>query len=398
MFKLYAVLIFAGLILPAQARELSSLPEQFYTKSFTTQTDTDWAVVGAGPAGIVVVSLLLDLGISGDRITWIDPEFNAGRISSYPEVPANSKMQEFTSFLQACKTISAIHSPAIDSLFQYDAQKEYPLGIISDCLVDISKVLSERVIALKNTLKALDFVNGVWQISVDGKTFTAQRVVLATGSHPRTLNYSCDTEISLECALNKSHLASCVGSKDTVAVVGSAHSAVLVMKFLSEIGVARIVNFYNRPFVYAVDMGTWLLHAQHGLRGIAAEWARTVLEKNPPANLVRFFNTEAARNAWLPVCNKIVYAVGYERNQVPPINGVVQDVGYDASSGVIAPHLFGIGIAFPEAYHSPLGTIENRVGLNSFMAYAQRVMPEWMNKDLSIRYAAFENLFNISML
>ena len=45
------------------------------------------AVMGAGPAGLAVVSTLLDSGITGG-ILWVDPAFQAGRLSIYDEVPS----------------------------------------------------------------------------------------------------------------------------------------------------------------------------------------------------------------------------------------------------------------------------------------------------------------------
>lgn len=114
-------------------------------------------------------------------------------------------------------------------------------------------------------------------------------------------------------------------------------------------------------------------------------------------NLIRILNAKNSRDAWLPICNKIVYAAGFERNDLPPINGSASSVSYDSNTGIIAPHLFGIGIAFPEVQIDPMGNRENRVGLNSFMAYAQRIMPEWLHKDLH-RFRSFEKLFTIDVL
>jgi len=392
MLKMYAMLI--AVFTATQSLSAYTLK----AVNSNVPADVEWAVVGAGPAGIVVVGLLLDLGIDPQQIAWIDPEFNVGRLSQYPEVPANSTMQSFIDFLLACKTFTAIQSPNIAALANYDPNKEYPLATLIAPLRDISLALCARVRPIKGALKSLDFRDDVWQVAVEQTSLTARRIVLATGSYPRSLNYAPGKELSLECALNKSHLEQVVGPQDTVAVVGSAHSAVLIMKSLSELPVARIINLYHKPLCYAVDMGGWVMNAAFGLRGIAAEWAKTVLEKNPPANLVRFFNSEAVRKAWLPICTKIVYAIGFDRNQVPTINGSQQDISYDTSTGFIAPHLFGIGIAFPEHYIDPMGNPEYRVGLNSFMAYAQRVMPEWMNKDIQNRYKSFEKFFTINIL
>ena len=41
-------------------------------------TQYSWTVIGAGPAGIAAVGRLLDHGIVGEQIAWIDPEFGAG--------------------------------------------------------------------------------------------------------------------------------------------------------------------------------------------------------------------------------------------------------------------------------------------------------------------------------
>lgn len=371
---------------------------------FTQNNDHEktWAIVGAGPAGITVVGLLLDLGVSPNDIFWIDPEFAVGRIGKYYEnVPANTKTKLFISFLESCKTFAAVQSPSIAALSSYDLEKEYPLSIIIDPLKDITEHLKHTVHALQGSLRSLDFTDNHWNVSVqtaeENQRFQVGHVVLATGSHPRTLDYDCKETIPLDIALDKPSLAQIVTEHDSVAVVGSSHSAILLLKFLSEIKVKRIINFYKNPLLYAIDMGTWLLHNANGLKGETAQWAQEVLEKNPPANLIRLYNSPEARDAWLPVCNKIIYAIGYEQNQLPIINGG-QSVTYDDHSGVIAPRLFGIGIAFPEAHTDPLGNKEHRVGLNSFMDYAQRVVPQWLTKDVRARLSDFEQLFMIEIL
>ena len=365
--------------------------------------DAAWTIVGAGPAGIITVGLLLDLGIPGSNITWIDPEFNVGRLGKYYEsVTGNTKNKLFINFLLACKAFQECTSDSIDTLCNLDLEKEFPLGTIINPLKDITKLLMGKVKVAHGQLTSLEFNNNLWHVGVSTQQnsrllFTSTHVVLATGSHPRSLDYACDHEISLDIALNKEMLAQQVEPQDSIAVVGSSHSAILLLKFLSELKVKRIINFYKNPIQYSINMGTWLLHNANGLKGTTAEWAREVLEKNPPANLIRLHNTPESLQAWLPICNKIIYAIGFERNELPPINGQ-NEITYDDRSGIIAPRLFGIGIAFPEKYVDPLGNVEHRVGLNSFMDYAQRIIPTWITKDIRSRLASFEQLFTIDML
>lgn len=362
--------------------------------------ETQWAIIGAGPAGISVVGLLLDLGVPEKSITWIDPQFNVGRLGqAYGNVPSNTQTRYFVEFIHSCKAFKESNSPLIEKLYTYDPDQEYSLQIIIDPLRDITNHLMQRVNTIKENLQSLDYENDLWHVGTQGKKITAYNVVLATGSHPRTLNYATEaTLIPLDTALDKTLLAENVTTHDSIAVVGSAHSAILILKYLSELKVKRILNFYSRPLQYAVPNPTGLINEENGLKGVAARWALEILEKNPPANLIRIANKPEALEAWLPICNKIVYAVGYERNDLPAINGNEKPYSaYDSSSGIIAPRLFGIGIAFPEKIADFEGTEQYGIGLNNFMDYAQRVLPSWMKKKYT-QLIQFSELFMITSL
>ena len=363
--------------------------------------DMQWVIIGAGPAGISVVGLLLDAGIPSNTITWIDPKFNVGRLGeSYNNVPSNTQTKYFVEFIECCKTFQECNSPSLEKLFAYDPEKEYPLQIIVKPLRDITDYLCTKVIAIKDTLQSLDFHNDVWHVGVNNHVITTRNVVLATGSHPRSLHYECDAvQISLDTALDKTLLAEQLNPTDSIAVVGSAHSAVLILKYLSELPVKRIINFYNKPLQYAIPNPSGIINEAEGLKGITARWAQEVLEKNPPAHLIRIFNCPESLEAWLSVCNKIIYAVGFERNQLPLIHGdsTIYN-GYDNSSGIIAPGLFGIGIAFPEKITIANGTQQPGIGLNDFIEYAQRVLPVWITRACTKKLLLFKNLFTITSL
>jgi hypothetical protein len=50
---------------------------------------------------------------------------------------------------------------------------------------------------------------------------------------------------------------------------------------------------------------------------------------------------------------------------------------------MIAPGLFGIGIAFPELHIDRYNNQELSVGLWKFMTYIQRVLPLWVSYGLT---------------
>ena len=60
-----------------------------------------WAVVGAGPAGIAAVGQLIDHGVKGEDIAWIDPEFNVGLLGrKWRSVSSNTRVSLFIKFLE----------------------------------------------------------------------------------------------------------------------------------------------------------------------------------------------------------------------------------------------------------------------------------------------------------
>lgn len=362
----------------------------FAPRGVRPNCDAEWVIVGAGPAGIIIVGLLLELGTDPKSIIWLDPEFNVGRLGKYyASVPGNAKTKTYIEFLQSCQVFMEANSSAYAKLFDLDQEIEYPLQVIIEPLSDISNYLCTKVRCKKDNLCSLNFANDVWSIGTPKECFTASHVVLALGSHPKKLDYDCKHEIPLDLALDKETLQKYVDAKDTVAVVGSAQSAILLLKYLTELHVGRIINFYRNP----IEFG-----GESGLKAATARWAQDVLLKAPPANLVRLFNSCDALKAWLPICTRIIYAVGFERNDVPTITNAPY-LNFDDSSGILGPRLFGIGIAFPEKYQDEQGKTVSRIGLLAFMEYAQEILPSWLaTKRCLLDFAKFEELFDIDIL
>lgn len=350
-------------------------------------SDYEVTVVGAGPAGITVIGILMDLGVPAESIMWIDPLFNVGRIGEYYQnVPGNAKNKKYIEFLQSCKTFQNVKSESIDYLYSLDMETCDVLKVIADPLQDITNYLRNYVHSTEGLLEELFFHNGLWNIKAKNKYFSSKHVILATGSKPKVLDYEVQDIIPLDYAIDKITLSHMVKPHDTIAVVGSSHSAALILKFLTELQVKQIISLYKHPFVFAIDMGSWTLNNTNGLKGVAAQWVQEVLLNNPPHNLLRILNTEENRKKYLKECNKIVYAVGFEKSPYPEISGDIQEneLEFNPQTGVIGPRLFGIGIAFAATYVDPQGNKEQYIGLNGFMKFALQMVPLWIEtKDIA---------------
>lgn len=382
LFKFYIALL---VIVCCQPKTTECLPPDIVVDPQSNVPKTDWLVVGAGPAGLCVIGVLIDIGVNPQKITWIDPEFSLGRMGTYyAQVPANSDIREFIKFINACACFQESSCPCVETLKQTVNNHHPLLSAIIEPLQCITQHLCTKVKAIQASMTMLNFEHSYWQVGISsGEIIHAQHVVLATGSHPKTLQYKTQQIIPLDVALDPNNLRDIVTKDDTVAVVGDAHSAVLLLKFLSElpVPVKHIYNFYQNPIIYATNLDGWVINGTTGLKGLAAEWARNVLETNPPANLTRLKSTPALLEHMLAHCTKTIYAVGFERNQLPAINNLTAITHYNPTNGIIAPRLFGIGIAFPEQRINQFGDKETRIGLDSFMDYAQRMVPHWVHDD-----------------
>lgn len=148
-----------------------------------------------------------------------------------------------------------------------------------------------------------------------------------------------------------------------------------MIRSLLELGVKQVINFYRDPLRYAVYMDNWILFDNTGLKGETAKWAREHIDGNMPHNLLRVWSNDDNVKAYLPQCTKSIQAIGFNRRHIP-IEGLLT-YSHNDKSGIIAPGLFGCGIAFPETTVDTFGNVESSVGLWKFMNYLNRVVPVW---------------------
>lgn len=337
-----------------------------------------WAVVGAGPAGIAALGKLLDQGIPGKNIAWIDPEFTVGDFGSkWRKVSSNTKVRLFLKYFHECASFNYAASSKKFAINSANPEETCTLGLAADALQWISDHLQHNVHAVAEKVQHLKLYNRQWEITLANSVLHAKNVILATGAEPKSLPFPDVNEIPLMTALDSDALKATCHKDDTIAVFGSSHSAIIILKALVEnCHVKKIINFYMHPLRYAVYLDNWILFDDTGLKGNAAIWARENIDGKLPANLSRVISNEENIRTILPTCNKAIYAVGFQKRLIP-VEGM-RTLEYNDRSGIIAPGLFGFGIAFPQARLDRFGTLEYRVGLWKFMDYLNEVMPVWL--------------------
>ncbi len=347
------------------------------------QTIFQWAIVGAGPAGIAAVGKLLDEGVKPMQILWLDPHFAVGDLGRYwHNVSSNTTVKLFTNFLQAADSFSYKKAPTDFQLNHLPPTNTCLLNDMVEPLQWISDHLCKKVHFLKTMIHQVTLAENVWSLRSDTRTYHAQNVILATGAVPDDMHCPDIEAIPFETAIDKIRLSSVVNTKETYAVFGSSHSAIIIINHLVDLGVKRIVNFYRSPCRYAVDMGDWILFDNTGLKGHTAQWARQHIDGVPPNNLDRYISNEANILRFLPECDKAIYAVGFKRRDTVTIGGYKHHQ-YNPHVGIIAPGLFGLGIAYPEIKPDIFGSVEAQVGLWKFMVYLNKVLPVWFKYPTS---------------
>lgn len=336
-----------------------------------------WAVIGAGPAGIAAVGRLLDHGIAPQRIAWIDPAFAAGDLGQkWRAVSSNTIAEHFLGFLNGSAAFRFSESPSLP-LHDIDPAQTCELGLVADPLVWVTEHLRERVHVFQTTATTLSLQQRQWRIATRQQAVTAENVILAVGAVPKKLSYPGLTEIPVEIALDPDKLADQPLDGAAVAVFGSSHSSMIVLPNLLRHSIESVINFYRSPLKYAVYLDDWILFDDSGLKGRAAVWARENIDGVYPERLERCWVSSPDFDEKLAQCDRVVYTVGFERRKLPetPQWG---ELRYNQRNGILAPGLFGFGIAFPEYAEDPTGSGQYRVGLKKFMDYLNTVLPLWL--------------------
>lgn len=342
-----------------------------------------WSVIGAGPAGIACVGQLLDHGVDAEEIQWIDPEFKVGDFGQkWHGVTSNTSVRLFDAFLKSTKAFGLRDNLGTFPLSQLNPTETCRLQYMSEPLQVVTRRLQNTVPFIHDHVESLDLANSLWHLTLrSGQKIKSQNVILAIGAEAKTFTWPNVESVPLERVINENSVETHFTENDVVAVVGSSHSAMIAVRHLCEHPVKKVVNFYLSPLRYAVHFGDrGILFDDSGLKGPTAAWCKKHIDGVWPKNLDRIYSSPENIQAHLPQCNKVVYAVGFERRHIK-VPGYPK-LNYHENLGIIAPGLFGFGVAFPEKYRDSFGHEDHRVGLWKFMDYLKRVLPIWLEYTL----------------
>ncbi|KAM0717873.1 hypothetical protein Q7P37_006205 [Cladosporium fusiforme] len=423
------------------------------TKPTMTEPTESYAavVVGGGPAGITVVGNLLEQKV--EPILWVDNAFNGGRINrSYREVPSNTKVALFVEYATAVAPFRKIvsntpsrsrweepsasdgvavngKSDKLEVLRSLDQSKSCQLSHAADMLLMLTEGLAKTpgVIPQKSqvTDATLDEANKTWTVNLTSTTpsddsalaVSTPRFIMCTGSSPNNsplpVNIPSLHVLDLDCALSPSLLKQTLSplGPTSIGVIGASHSAILVLMNLYNLAKTskpdlRITWLTRHPLRYAEQRDGWILRDNTGLKGSAAEWARTNLEPDTlPSSDVANYLTKVSYSAGseaetykehLTGKDFYVQAIGYSRDPIPALktrDGTAIEPVFDHENGHFSytpssssggkkseklPGLFGAGIAFPARVVDPEGNVEYAVGFFKFMKHIKKVIGSWI--------------------
>lgn len=349
----------------------------------------DVAVIGAGPAGLAIISELLHQRPKL-RIAWIDPEFECGRLSNYANVPSNTKVGLFLKYCRfverALLSVDASSDVKERELFKgFQEDDHCPLSLVAEMVSQLVHKMQQIVSCVRASVKTA-IVEGSFLIETDaGQHFRATSVILATGCHPKVLNDKPYNVIPLEVALDPCKLQVYLSANPTtnqpIYVFGASHSGILALRNITLLGV-QAVCVYKHPPKYAIyqENNPQIIYDNTGLKGIAAQWARHHWDS---LDKVQFTNDHLNIDY---KSHQVVQAIGFERNEslsliiAPGVQTIklsdlhrIDGGRLCIAGGNVIARLYGVGIAFPglDVYEYQGKVIqEESVGLFKFCRHS----------------------------
>jgi hypothetical protein len=217
---------------------------------------TPITLIGFGVAGQLLLSHILDR-IPAHKITIVDPDFIGGDLArDYSAIDTNTTIsQKVAAFLSIqngkwTDTAAALKARGDPNNCVSIASLAADIRLTGHRLATSCNQIYDEVDDAK-----WDDVKKMWTLTFNSKrpSHTTSIICVCTGMVPRQDDYGIPT-IPLRAALDPTALARIVQPGQQVAIIGSAHSATLIMKHLNIIpGISVTCLYRGEPFKYARD-------------------------------------------------------------------------------------------------------------------------------------------------
>ncbi len=373
---------------------------------------SEYIVIGAGPAAICALAKLLEEGVNAKTITWIDPEFKVGdfgsKLSVGSSVPGNTNVESYQRVNRAIFHIISSVPPAfeIDNLAP---EFVCSLKVAAEPMQYITDELRKLIHTIEGHVAHIETLPDELKVEVNAQnntlqTLTAKRVIIATGSKPKSIKlperHHAVTLIDPNIVFIQSELVEFLRQHPTittVAVIGSSHSAALAAMHLLQAGVT-VHQYMNKEYKYAKLCITpegvhYTMYDNTGLKGEVAKFTKKMLADIEAGNSIyqhkitfhRGKNTAAVNlllEKNLDSCSHAVATIGYESLNSMHINNkplMHLKHNHQTTEFYDMPGLYGIGIAFPQELNALSGEIEFAVGYGKFWTTVS-------NKDILVSW------------
>lgn len=373
-------------------------------------SNINFLIVGAGPAALCAVPVLLKAGVPAAEILWIDTHFKLGDfgtvLSHGSSVPGNTAVNSYRRVIDGIYKILPVlpcPEPGLFDFHSLDSNYVCPLKLAAAPFLHIMNQLEAVVPRLRGKVKSIKTCEDGFRVTVASAHNTAaelqvRRIILATGARPRKIfppiQYQDIQEIPANTAFILSELCQFLEQQKevkTVAVIGSSHSAALAAMHLLQLGY-KVKQFLNKKYLFAApaissEGISFTQYDNTGLKGEVAQFTRTLLEESNQFSSKISYQLQqnsAAFNYSLQDCSHFVAAIGYEATPSLLVDGLsLHDLKHNDQSTEFhdKPGLFGIGIAFPQRKQALSGESELAVGIGKFWATVNDplVLDAWLS-------------------
>jgi thioredoxin reductase len=362
----------------------------------------EYVIIGAGPAAICAIPAILQSGIAGHAITWIDPQFSVGEfgtsLSVGSSVPGNTAVESYQKVNQEIYKIVLASAPKhgqfeIDSLKASDICS---LSVASKPLQHISNALRQIVLSVEGKVSHIETTSTGLKVEIvlpNGtlQSVTTKRAILATGATAKTLQlpaaHNRIITIDPNIAFIQTALAAYLQNNPTmktVAVIGSSHSAALATMHLLQAGM-HVKQFMNKEYKYASPAVApngvrYTMYDNTGLKGEVKTFTKKLMddmklgqgEFHDKLELYVGNDRQAVQallDKHLSSCTHAVATIGYEPSNTLKVNKqpLSHYTHHNKTTEFLGVKgLFGIGVAFPQEIKAISGEVESAVGVGKF--------------------------------